>query len=390
MPSARPIRIQHVDLHRGWGGGQSQLLLLARELAALGHEQAIVALEGGALAGRAAAEGFHVLELRRRSEIDPRAVLALRALAARFRPHVLHAHDPHGHAIAALAGRLLRPRPAVVAHRRVDSPIRRHPPSRWKYRRGADRLIAVSRHVESVLLAGGAPPERVVVLHDAVGRPSSVRTEPPLRARIGAPAGAPLVVTFASTAARKDHPTLIDAAARLRPRDPPTRWVVLGGAGASHEGLRTRVRARGLAERLHYVGFLADGRAYLPDADAFALTSKTEALGSSILEAMAAGVPVVATRAGGIPEIVVDGATGLLAPVGDPAAVARAIDRLLDDRGLARRLAEAARAGLAAFDPRRAARNVVATYDLALAEFPDPTEHRGKRATDDIKRRGDA
>ena len=361
-----PVRILHVDLHRGWGGGQTQLLILARQLAVRGFDQRIAALEGSPLAERAAAAGFDVAPLHRRGETDPRAILALRDLSRRFRADVVHAHDPHGLALAAVAARLLRPRPAVVGHRRVDYPIRSHAFSRWKYASGADRLIAVSRHARDVLGTGGVPPERIAVIPDAADPdPPPFAQGPSLRARIGAPPEALLVTTIASTAERKDHPTILRASARLRPRVPSTRWVVMGGEGPALEALREAARAAGVGSRLHYLGFLPDARARLDESDVFALTSRSEALGSAILEAMAAGVAVVATRAGGIPEVVEHERTGLLTPVADPAAVAAAIDRLLDDRALATRLAIEARKRLPAYDAANAAERVAEVYRVA-------------------------
>lgn len=385
----RPLDVLHLDDQTFWSGGQAQALRLARALRERGHRQAFAVPGGTPLADRARAEGFAVHALAPRGDVDPPATFRLARLVRRLDPDVLHAHDAHTLAHAALAARIGRRRPAVVAHRRVDFPLRGHVFSRWKYARGPDRLIAVSRHVADVLVAGGVPPVRIAVVPDAIdrggpgdggdgrergpGEPrrrdgSGAETRPasPLRARIGASEHAAIVVTFAALVERKDHPTLIAAAERLLGRHDGVVWAVFG-EGRLLEETRREVAARGLDERLVYAGFVEEARALLGEADVFALPSRREAFGSSLLEAMDAGVPVVATRVGGIPEVVEDGQNGVLVPPERPDRLADAVERLLGDRRLRARLASAAERSLARFEAPRVADEVEEVYRDALA-----------------------
>lgn len=362
------MKIFHCDVRRIWAGGQNQLWRLAVGLRERGHRQWIVTRPESPLARRAASEGFEVIAQPFRGEIDPRATLGLRRSIARHAPDVVHTHDPHSLTPAALAARIVRPRPLVVGHRRVDFHIRANRFSRWKYARGADHLIAISERVKEVLAEDGIPGGNVTVIHSGI----SIETPPPpegpdLRARAGAPTGVPLVLTIASTEAYKDHPTLIDAAGLLFERRPDARWVVLGTGGLFEQTV-ARAERCGHAERLRYLGFVEDARGLLPQADVFVLSSRTEGLGTSILDAMAAGVPVVSTAAGGIPEVIEDERTGLLVPPGDAAALAAAILRVLDDRALARRLADAAAVRVRDFDVRRTIERTEELYRRLLAD----------------------
>ena len=223
-------------------------------------------------------------------------------------------------------------------------------------------MIAISDRVREVLIEDGVPDGRIALVPSGI----DLTTPPPpqgpsLRERAQAPARAPIVLTIASLADYKDHPTLIEAAERLRPREPATRWAVCG-AGGLLEPMRADVERRGLASRVRYLGFVPGARGLLPQADVFSLSSKTEGLGTSVLDAMAAGVPVAATAGGGIPEMIEHEVTGLLAPVGDGAALAAAIDRLLDDPELARRLVDAARERVREFDIERTIDRTEALY----------------------------
>ena len=372
---SRPLSILHCDFRLSWAGGQNQLWLLASGLRERGHRQWIVTRPESEMSRRAHGAGFDVVAHPYRGEVDPRAYLALRRAIAARRPDVVHAHDSHSLMPAAIAARLVRPRPAVVGHRRVDFPIRGHALSRWKYARGPDRLIAISRRVRDVLLEEGVPEERIALIPSGIDLATPPAPEgPTLRQRLDAPDGAPIVLTIATLADYKDHPTLVEAAARLRFRDPMTRWAVCG-AGGLLEATRADVAGRGLAERVRYFGYVAGASGLLSEADVFCLSSKTEGLGTSVLDAMAAGVPIAATAGGGIPEMIEHEVTGLLAPVGDGAALAAAVDRLLDDPALAGRLVAAARDRVLDFDIERTIARTEALY-RELADSTRPSAGR--------------
>ena len=362
------MRIFHCDVRTIWAGGQNQLWRLAVGLRERGHRQWIVTRHESPLARRAGAGGFQVLAHPFRGEVDPRATLGLRRMIAHHRPDVVHSHDPHSLTPAALAARLLRPRPLVVGHRRVDFHIRANPFSRWKYAHGADHLVAISQRVKEVLVEDGVRDGHVTVIHSGIALETPPPPEgPDLRTRAGAPMGVPLVLTIASTEAYKDHPTLIDAAGLLFERRPDAWWVVLGTGGLFADTV-ARVELGGHADRLRYLGFVEGARGLLPHADVFVLSSRTEGLGTSVLDAMAAGIPVVATAAGGIPEMVDHERTGLLVPPGDAAALAVAIQRVLDDPALGKRLADAASVRVRDFDVGRTIERTEELYRRLLAD----------------------
>jgi len=319
----------------GWRGGQNQVLLAATGMARRGHAVTVACRRGGELEQRLRSAAVDVAALPLGGDWSPRAAWGLRRLAARLRPHVVHAHDPH-----AIAAALLVDAPRV-ASRRVDFPVR-GPASRWKYARCA-RIVAVSRAVAGVLGTGGVDPARVRLVYEGVpDRPPQPGGREAL-ASMGVPADALVVGNVAALTDHKDHRTLLAAAAQVAARE-PRAWFVIVGDGELRGALEADARARGLVGRVVFTGFRGDLDRLLPAFDIFCLSSKMEGLGTSLLDAMCFARPVVATAAGGIPEAVEDGVTGRVAPPGDAAALADALALTLADPALRARYGAAGRA----------------------------------------------
>ena len=313
-----------MDSARGWRGGQNQVLLTAKGMERRGHEVVVVCRNGSALRDRARAADLDVRPIPFGGDLVPAPALALRQLARRFRAEVVHVHDPHAAAAALWIGSSSR----LFASRRVDFALR-GPLSRWKYRR-CRRVIAVSRAVARVLEGDGLPSASVRVVYEGVpDRPAAAGGEEALRA-LGVPAGAPVVGNVAALTAHKDHATLLAAAARVIARVPDARFVIVG-QGELESRLRTQAFELGLEGRVVFAGFRSDVDLLLPAFDVFCLSSHMEGLGTSLLDAMAFGRAVVATRAGGIPEAVADGVTGRVVAARDSEGLASALTDVLRD-----------------------------------------------------------
>ena len=292
--------------------------------------------------------------------LDPRALLALVA-EARRPGSLLHAHDAHAVSLAGLAAALVR-RP-YVATRRVDFPLRR--PGFWAR---ADRVIAISRAVGDVLRADGIAPGRVAVIHSGVAVDEIRRISPlGVRTRLGLPADARIAANVAALVGHKDQATLLRAAALLADRFPALHWVIAGEGPERAPLLRLRSEL-GLDNRVHLLGHLEEPAQLIADADVFAMSSREEGLGTSVLDAMALGIPVASTAAGGLPEMLQDGA-GLLAAPGRPDELASAVARLLNDPALARDTAARASERVERFTASRMAEAVRQVY-RSCGPFP--------------------
>jgi len=353
-------RVVHLASGREWRGGQRQVWLLARELARLTVPQLVVTGRGGELAQRIRADGIPIRSVPWAAGLDPRVLPGLLA-ELRTAPGLVHAHDAHavalGGMVAALTGRPL------VATRRVDFHLRRR-----GYWGRAARVIAISEAVARVLAEDGIAAERIQVVHSGIAVDEVRRTRPlGIRAQLQLPDNAPVAANVAALVGHKDHATLLRAAGLLRDALPALHWVVAGEGGERHALERLRAELE-LEHRVHLLGHVDEPARLIADASCFVMSSREEGLGTSVLEAMALGIPVASTTAGGLPEMLQDGA-GLLVPPGDPAALAAAVERLLRDPSLARDIVRKAEHRVQRFTAARMAEAVRSVY-RSLAPFP--------------------
>jgi len=355
----------HVDTARTWRGGQNQVLLTVNGLRAIGHRAALVAHPDGELRRRAA-EGLELIPLAPRTEMDLTAAWRFARVVKRLAPDVIHAHDPHGIAMASLAlslgssstksGRKGGRAPALVASRRVDFHLRGNSFSRWKHRQ-VDCFIAASEAIRQMLVADGVPAEQTVTVHEGIDV-EHVSAAAPVNVHetFWLPHDAPVVGNVAALVPHKGQRHLIEAAHLVVQEIPDARFIILG-EGELREQLEHLVKEHHLEKHVLLPGFRTDVLGCIKAFDLFVMSSVTEGLGTSLLDAMACARPIVATRAGGIPEIVEEGVNGLLVQPRDHTAMAAAIVRMLKDADLRRHMGEA---GFARLEERFTVERMVA------------------------------
>lgn len=371
-PSDESLSVLHVDTERSWRGGQQQAAWLLQGLLDRGLRTALVCRPDSILAERARAAGWPHHAVAMRSELDAPAGLAIARIARRGGFRVLHLHSGHALSIGLWA-KLFAPRLRLVASRRVDFHIRNHPFSRFKHTtRLLDRIVCISDAIRDVLLADGVPARKLSVIHSGVDtrRFEAVRPPPHFRRSLGIPNGHLVVGTVAALADHKDYPTLLRAARLVLDREPDVTFVAVGD-GPLRAGLQKTARSLELGRRFLFTGFREDVGSFLRTFDVFVLASKLEGMGTSVLDAQSLGLPVVACRSGGIPEIVDHGETGLLVPTGDADALAASILQLAHDPALRARLGGQAKKAVREFDVSRTVEQHVALYRELLG-IPSP------------------
>jgi glycosyltransferase involved in cell wall biosynthesis len=279
---------------------------------------------------------------------DPRVIPTLVRLLRRERIDILHAHLWDANLVGTIAGRLART-PVILAHEHTWSyegePLRRLT-DRLVIARAASTMVCPSEEDRRKMMKVERIPERRirVVRNGILPLPEPSGAE--LRAELGIPVEAQVVGAVAVLREQKRIDVLIDSLGLLAQRLPDPHLVVAGddaGIG-NRRRLEQMIKARGLGDRVHLIGRRSDIADVLAAFDVACLSSDYEGMPLSVMEYMAAGKAIVATRVGGIPEIVDDGVEALLVPRRDPAALASAVERLLNDPALALSLGTAARA----------------------------------------------
>lgn len=362
------IRVLHVDSERSWRGGERQVLELMRRQRAMGDEPHLAAPESSALYGRARGEGFPAHGVPMRGTWDLASALRIASITRAIRPHVVHWHAARAHALGAIAARFA-PGPKRVLSRRVDFRVRGSLGSRVLYSLPVEAIVAISEGVKEALVQSGIPGDGIRVI------PSGIDLAPfetpfdrvAARARLGVAPEQVLAIQVAALAPHKSQTTLLKSAALLREQSP--RLVIwIAGEGNLRDSLAAEHVRLKLGDRVRFLGFRDDIPDLLRAADLFVLSSYLEGLGTSVLDAMAAGLPVVATRVGGVPEIVKDGETGMLVPPRDPEALAHAMALLADDPGMRDRLGSNGRSLARSYDADRTAFRTRELYLEVLGE----------------------
>jgi glycosyltransferase involved in cell wall biosynthesis len=320
------LKILHIDPERAWGGGEAQVIGLLSHLSLRGLENHLLCHPGGLLIREARKRGIRTFPIEVRNDLDPRPIFPLRRLIRTERYDIVHFHTKRAHALSLWLGRV-HPGVKYVVTRRMDYPVRRSWYHHYLYNRQVDGIVAISEEIARLLAEGGVRREKIRVIH------SGIDPAPFERARVGRKSGPPVIGTVAVLEERKGHRFLLEAAALLKRQGHRLNYR-FAGAGSERKRLENMAVELGLKEEVVFAGFVSDMPSFLSTIDVFVLPSIHEGLGVAVLEAMAAGKPVVATRVGGLPELVDDRVTGLLVPPKDSSALASAISHVISQSGL--------------------------------------------------------
>jgi glycosyltransferase involved in cell wall biosynthesis len=362
------MKILHLDTRPDWRGGQHQILMTLRGLRERGHDAQLMTRRGSPLEQRATAERFPVHTFPPRP-VRLNAFLCLREILDQQRFDVVHAHDPHALSAAWLAR--VHWRGALVVSRRVAYPLSRGWPALARYK-AAHRVIAVSKFVAKSVTNAGIDANRVGVVYDGVEIPPAVTAEmrSAARRRWKVADDKMLLGCVGYLLPEKGQESLVHAM-RIVTAEFSTCKLILAGDGPMRARLELLASELGLRDAILLAGFVQDTESVYRALDAFVFPSLAEPLGSSLLAAMAHGLPAVAVASGGVPEIIESGRNGALVAVPDAAALARAICTVLHEPQTAQRLGAAARETIERrFSVDALAENTLSEYEQAIGAVP--------------------
>jgi glycosyltransferase involved in cell wall biosynthesis len=278
-----------------------------------------------------------------RSKLDIRVIARLRRLLDAESPDILHTFLFHANIVGRAAALLALDRPAVIAGVRVAERRRRHLWIEGWTSGLVDKFVAVSAGVRSLMIrSAGIPSDKVITIPNGVDRNDIPQDPADIRAELKLPSGCPVVVTVGRLTRQKGQSFLIEAAGRVLRARPDVQFVIIGD-GPLARSLKRQAERLGIAASVHFLGWRKDAWPVMAGADVFVLPSLWEGMPNALLEAMAAGVPVVGTYVAGTSEVVENDKTGLLVSPGDARVLAQAISGLLMNPERARDLGQAGR-----------------------------------------------
>ena len=349
----KSIRVLHIDTEMNWRGGQQQVVYLLEAMVEQGYITALICQPGSSIGNYCVKKKLPHISVRMLGEIDIIAGLRIARICLKQNYNLLHLHSSHALAIGLWA-KLFYPDLKLIAVRRVDFHIKNNWFSRVKYKNHLlDKIVCISHGIEKVLIEDGIPEQKLITIHSGIDTKKFDHVIPPrkFRQKSGIPPRDILVGTVAAMANHKDYPNLLKAAKIVIGQVENVTFCAVGD-GPEKNKILALADEYSLGVRFVFAGFRDDIGDFLRSFDIFVLASKKEGMGTSILDAQAVGLPVIACRTGGIPEIIAHGVNGWLVPARDEKKLAEAIIKLIRDHHLREELGQKALSMVKQFDIR--------------------------------------
>lgn len=369
---AAALSILHLSSEKTWRGGEQQIAYLLDELGKHGIQNHVAARKGSAFEAHCRKKNIPVVALPFKNAVDLSTALAIKRYCREHAIDLVHLHSAKSHGLGVISHVLGNKAPLVLSRRVMFAP-KSSWFTRWKYNHPAiARVLCVSDKIKEVMQAYLKHPEKAVTVYSGV---DLQKFDPAGRGDILVREGIrrPGLTVIGNTAAleyEKDYITFIDTIDQLVRKKLPVQAVIIG-TGSQEDLLKKHVQDKQLQDVITFTGFRKDLVTLLPELDLFLMPSILEGLGTSVLDAFLAHVPVVATQAGGIPEMVISGQTGLLAPPGDSAALAAHIESILANPALRETLVKGAHEKVKEFSKERMAARTLAIYhDIIRDKLP--------------------
>ena len=327
------MRLLHINSAKNWGGGEAHTHIVCRGLKEQGFDVVLACREKSAIKDAFEKDGIKTIQLRLRNALDLGSAYAMARFCRQNNINIIHAHLGRDYWLAAWT-KLFNPSVHVVLTRHVLRAPSNSFLHRWLFSQAA-KVIAVSHAVEKVILDSKIiGREKVITIYNGINIEtfSGVRAGS-LRQEIHADANTKIIGIIGQVSPHKGQDLLIKCLPLLLGSGNYIQCVIIGGDfrnGQYINELKMLAQSLGVAERVCFLGERSDIPQLLIDFDVFVLASRQESFGLVVAEAMAAGVPVVATACGGTEELIENGVSGLLVNYGDPASMAAAIMKLLD------------------------------------------------------------
>ena len=365
----RPIRVLHLSSESTWRGGEQQIIYLVEETRKLGVEAVVACKEDSAVAKYCEENDLPYYALAFRSAYDFSTAREIIKITEIEHFDLIQTHTSKSHTMSVIAG-LIGLRPPQIMTRRVDFPVKDNWFSRFKYNYSKiARIICISETIRKITEPDIKDKSKLVTIHSGTDTEkfAPYKNSNWLRRKYGLSEETIIIGNTSAISNQKDYPTFIETAQWIMRRELDVRFFIIGD-GPQREEIEALVETKGLSDKIQFTGFRKNIKEVLPSLDLFLFTSQTEGLGTSVLDAMAAGVPVVATNAGGVSEMVNHKKNGMLCAIKNSECLSRSALRILDTPEYAAELVEEGYKTVRNFSKEKTAARTLELYKEVLSK----------------------
>lgn len=361
------MTILHLSSEATWRGGEQQIAYLIDEHLKMGLNVMVACRSNSSFSEYCKKNNISHFDCPFNGSFDWKTVGEIKKICRENKVDIMHCHSGKSHALAVLSY-VRGNKTAIVLSRRVDFPIKSNPWAKWKYNHKSIRkIVCVSDAINSIVKQGVKDQSKVVTVHSGIDfkRFENAKATGFLRKKYSVDQDELIIGNTSAIAPHKDYFTFLNTVKILVDEGLKARFFIIG-KGPMEDEIKAYCHELGLQDKVLFTGFLNNIEEVLPELDLFLMTSETEGLGTSLIDALAVGVPVLATAAGGIPEVIVDGFSGLLCPVKSPVELAKSVNRLIADSDLKSQLVKNGKQHAQNFSKKETARKTLAVYNEIL------------------------
>jgi L-malate glycosyltransferase len=361
------MNVLHLSSEKSWRGGEQQIAYLLEELNKKGINNFVAVRRNSAFEKYCKEKHLQNFSLPFRNEFDLQTAFQIKKICREFRIDLIHIHSSHSHGLAVWSALLGNSTPMVLS-RKVDFPVKRNPLSYFKYNhKQIKKIICVSEKIKEIVSESIEDKDKCITIYDGIdlSRFDGKVRKNILRRALNIPETAFLTGNISAIAPHKDYFTFTDTAEIVLKAYPDSFFIIVGD-GPLFSQVKEYIEKKGLKDKIIMTGFRNDVPEIMADLDLFLMSSRTEGLGTTILDAMSCSVPVVATNAGGIPEVIQHEKSGLLGLVQNPENLAEQVIRLIRYRDLRENLKEGGRARVKEFSKEKMASRTLDVYEEVI------------------------
>lgn len=363
------MRVLHLSSESTWRGGEQQIAYLVKGSIENGIDAIVACRRGSRMEEFCLENNLPHISLRFKSAYDIQTIWKLQSYCRRSGIDIIQTHSSKSHTLAVICG-ILGLRIPQLLTRRVDFPIKDNWFSRFKYNyKGIRKIICVSNAIRKMIESEIKDQDKLLVVHDGIDLSRFSNPSEWLRKTYSIPKDHLIVGNTSAITAQKDYGTFLKVVERVVSVRKDVHFFIIGD-GHDKAFFEQYVLENGLDEFVTFTGFLKNISEVLPSLDIFLFTSQTEGLGTSVLDAMAASLPIVATNAGGVGEIINDNVNGLLYSVKDDEGLADGLMKLMNDQDLCSSLVDKARETVKSFSKEAMTRSTIKVYEEILGVRP--------------------